>query len=111
MRTAEVLATLSLATDLAVGMELETGLRSALVATRLAERLRLDAPRTAEAYYVSLLFYVGCTADAEIAAELFPAEEALTKYFAPVMLGSRPQMMAGIVRALGADAESTLGQV
>jgi hypothetical protein len=46
VRTAEVIATLSLATDLATGLPLEHGLRSTLVAMRLAERLGVD-PQTA----------------------------------------------------------------
>jgi HD-GYP domain-containing protein (c-di-GMP phosphodiesterase class II) len=42
---------------------------------------------------------VGCTADAEIAADLFD-DEALVRHFTPVMFGSRAQTMAGIARAL-----------
>jgi hypothetical protein len=39
---AELIAALSLATDLAMGFDFEHGLRSTLVAARLAERLGVD---------------------------------------------------------------------
>jgi hypothetical protein len=71
VRSAEVVAALSLATDLALGFELEHGLRFTLVAMRLAGGLGVDAATASQVYYVSLLFYVGCTADSELAAGLF----------------------------------------
>ena len=38
---------------------------------RLGERLGVDAETASQTYYACLLFYVGCTADAEVAADLF----------------------------------------
>ena len=87
MRTAEVIATLSLATDLAIGLPLEHGLQSTLVAMRLAERLRVDPQTATDTYYACLLFYVGCTADAEDAAVIFGGD--LDGEYVPVMFGSR----------------------
>ena len=46
VRAAEVMAALSLATDLGIGVPLEHGLQSTLVAMRLGERLGVD-PDTA----------------------------------------------------------------
>jgi hypothetical protein len=43
VRTAEITAALSLATDLGMGLPYEHGLHSTLVALRLAERLGVDA--------------------------------------------------------------------
>src|SRR5215212_1911204 len=100
VRAAELIAALSLATDLALGMQLEHGLRSTLVAARLAERLGVGCETASQTYYACLLFYVGCTADAEIAADTFPDDDALLTHFAPVMFGSRTEVMAGIMRAL-----------
>jgi HD-GYP domain-containing protein (c-di-GMP phosphodiesterase class II) len=94
-----VIAALSLATDLGVGLPFEHGLQSTLVALRLADRLGLDSGTTSSAYYGCLLFYVGCTADADISAELF-ADGALLNHFGPVMFGSPLQIMTGIMRAL-----------
>ena len=63
IRAAEVIAALSLATDLGIGVPLEHGLESTLVAIRLAERLGVDAGTMSQVYYTCLLFYVGCTAN------------------------------------------------
>jgi hypothetical protein len=71
VRTAEIIAALSLATDLGMGLPYEHGLHSTLVAMRLADRLGADAEIASATYYVCLLFHLGCTTDAEIAAE-FP---------------------------------------
>ena len=97
-RTAEVIAALSLATDLGTGLPLEHGLESTLVAMRLGERLGVDSETAVQTYYACLLFYVGCTADAEIAAELFDGD--LHSNFTPVMFGSRAEIMRGLTRAL-----------
>jgi HD-GYP domain-containing protein (c-di-GMP phosphodiesterase class II) len=111
VRTAEIIAALSLAADLSTGMELEHGLRSALVAMRLADRLGLDAATQSQSFYLTLLFYVGCTADAELAATLFPEDGAMRTHMAPVMMGSRTEMLKGMVRALGSSRQSSVGQV
>jgi HD-GYP domain-containing protein (c-di-GMP phosphodiesterase class II) len=99
VRAAELIAALCLATDLGTGLPFEHGLHSTLVAMRLAERLGVDAQTSSQTYYACLLFYVGCTADAEVVAELFD-EGALATHFAPVMFGGRVETITGIVRAL-----------
>jgi hypothetical protein len=65
---------------------------------RFAERLAVDPETASETYYACLLSYAGCTADAEIAAELFGG--AMTTHFVPAMFGSPRELMAGIVRSL-----------
>jgi HD-GYP domain-containing protein (c-di-GMP phosphodiesterase class II) len=100
VRAAEVIAALSLATDLGIGVPLEHGLQSTLIAMRLSARLGVDPDTASQTYYACLLFYVGCTADAEVAAETFGDDDALTAYAMPARFGSRPEMMAGILRAL-----------
>lgn len=98
--TAEVVATLCLATDLGMGFPLELGLRSTLLAMGLCDRLGVDGDTRSATYYGCLLLYVGCPADAEVTAELFE-EGALLAHFTPVMYGSRAETMTGFVRALG----------
>jgi len=105
VRAAEVIAALCLATDLGMGFPFEHGLHSTLFAMRLGERLGVDSDTAAQTYYGCLLFYVGCTADAEITAELFE-EGALLTHFAPVMFGARAETMAGIVRALASPGST-----
>ena len=63
-----MIAALSLATDLGIGVPLEHGLHSTLFAMRLGERLGVDSETASQTFYACLLFYVGCTADAEAAA-------------------------------------------
>jgi HD-GYP domain-containing protein (c-di-GMP phosphodiesterase class II) len=100
VRAAEVIAALSLATDLGIGVPLEHGLQSTLLAMRLGELLGVDSDTASQTYYACLLFYVGCTADAEVAAETFGDDDALTTYALPARFGSRPEMMAGIMLAV-----------
>ena len=100
VRAAEVIAALSLATDLGIGVPLEHGLQSTLLAMRLGERLGVDPDTASQTYYACLLSYVGCTADAEVAAETFGDDDALTTYAMPARFGSPPEMMAGMMRAL-----------
>ena len=58
-----------------------------------------------QTYYGCLLFYAGCTTDADVAAAMFP-EGALLQHFNPVMYGSAAQTMRGILRALGDPGRS-----
>jgi HD-GYP domain-containing protein (c-di-GMP phosphodiesterase class II) len=100
VRTAEVIGALSLATDLGISVPLEYGLESTLFAMRLAERLGVDSETASQIYYACLLFYVGCTANADVAADLFGADDSLTRYATPARFGSRAEMMVGFVRAV-----------
>jgi HD-GYP domain-containing protein (c-di-GMP phosphodiesterase class II) len=95
------MAALSLATDLGIGTALEHGLQSTLVAMRLADSLDLDAETASQTYYTCLLLYIGCTADAEIAADVF-GDETAAEHLIPAIFGSRAEMMAAVVRALPA---------
>jgi HD-GYP domain-containing protein (c-di-GMP phosphodiesterase class II)/DNA-binding CsgD family transcriptional regulator len=62
LRLAEVLAAISLATDLGRGFPPEKALRTCLVAARLAEELGLDAQARSDTFYAALIQPVGCTA-------------------------------------------------
>ncbi|MDP8971012.1 MAG: LuxR C-terminal-related transcriptional regulator [Actinomycetota bacterium] len=68
VRLAEIIASLSLATDLATGSPIEHGLRRSLVAEWLGEELGLDAAELSDTYYVSLLGTVGCTIESSLFA-------------------------------------------
>jgi HD-GYP domain-containing protein (c-di-GMP phosphodiesterase class II) len=96
IRAAEVIAALSLATDLGVGMDLEHGLRSTLFAVRLGERLGVDSRTLSHTYYASMLLHVGCTAEAHQAPEVFPDFEAFKVSVKPVAFGSPREMMGAV---------------
>ena len=108
VRAAEIIATLSLATDLAIGVPLEHGLQSTLIAMRLADSLGVDQTTARHTYYACLLFYVGCTATAETASEIFGGEDALTTHATPGRFGSRIEMITGMMRAVAPPSETAL---
>jgi len=64
VRLAELVAALSLATDLGLGQPQEHIIRQTLIALRMAELERLSDDEVAAIFYVSLLAWVGCVADA-----------------------------------------------
>lgn len=63
VRLAELVAALSLATDLGLGQPQEHLLRAAIVADRLGVAAELSDDERAAVYYVTLLGWVGCVAD------------------------------------------------
>ncbi len=69
-RLAELLGSLSLATDAAAALPPETAIRTALVAVRLGDRVGLQGFARADAYYAGLLRFLGCSAFAHEMAPL-----------------------------------------
>ena len=63
VRLAELVASISLATDLGLGQPMEHVLRSCVLGLRIAERLELSESERAVVYYVALLAWLGCHAD------------------------------------------------
>jgi HD-GYP domain-containing protein (c-di-GMP phosphodiesterase class II) len=78
-RLVEVVAAFSLASDLGLGQPMEHGLRSCLIATRLADVLELDETERESIYWVTLLAMVGCTADSFEIREAFGDDIALRR--------------------------------
>lgn len=70
-RRAELIAALSLAIDLGLGQPMEHMLRSALIATRIAERMGLSSEQRAVVFYANLVSWIGCHADSHELARLF----------------------------------------
>ncbi len=81
MTLAELLAVLSLATDLGLGQPMEHVLRQCLIALRLAERLGLDESEREVVYYSALVAWVGCHVDAYEQAKWFGDDGALKTDF------------------------------
>jgi HD-GYP domain-containing protein (c-di-GMP phosphodiesterase class II) len=98
---AEVVAALSLATDLGYGQPIEHVLRSCLLALRLSERLGLDESERVAVYYVGLLACVGCYADAHEQARWFGDDIALRADTLELDFAGLP-MMAFMMRHVGA---------
>ena len=104
-RLAELVAALSLATDLGTGQPMEHTLRTCLFAVRLGRELGLANAELAEVYYLALLRFVGCTANAHETAA-FAGGDDLAFYagVAAVFMGEMPEMLGYMVRHLGAGS-------
>ena len=98
VRLAELMAALSIATDLGMGQPLETALCSCVVAMRLGEALNLDDDTLRDVYYQALLRYIGCNAETYAMAALFGDELALRRDFAAVDPGQPPEVVGLVVR-------------
>lgn len=86
VRLAEVVASMSLATDLGLGQPMEDVIRSCLIGLRLGGALGLDESEQAATYYVALLAWVGCHADAHEQAMWFGDDIALKSDAYPIDL-------------------------
>ena len=71
LRLAELLAALSVATDLGMGQAPEKAVRGCLVATSLARAMDLPDAEVQDVFYTTLLQHVGCTAPAHETGRLF----------------------------------------
>ena len=102
-RLAEVVASLSLATDLAGGLPLEHGLRRSLLAVWLGEDLGLSAEELSDVYYVALLGTVGCSVEGTLLAKVSRDELAVLGDSAGVDPASTRDVVAWVLRNFGAD--------
>ncbi|MGA7672068.1 MAG: HD domain-containing phosphohydrolase [Nitrolancea sp.] len=71
IRLAELVATLSLGTDLGLGQPMEHVIRQTLIALRMAELIGLERHEREVVYYAGLLAWVGCHTDAYEQAKWF----------------------------------------
>jgi HD-GYP domain-containing protein (c-di-GMP phosphodiesterase class II) len=100
LRLADLLAALSLATDLGMGQEPEKAVRGCLVATSLARAMGLPDPVLREVFYTTLLQHVGCTAPAHETAYLLGDDLAVTP-LAERTDGTSPRESLALLAAVG----------
>lgn len=100
IRLAEVVAALSLATDLGMGQPFEFALSSCVLAVRLGEALRLSEEALREIYYQALLRYIGCNVETHLLAAIVGDEIALRANFATIDNGSTAEVVSLFVRAI-----------
>jgi response regulator RpfG family c-di-GMP phosphodiesterase len=84
IRLAELMAALSIATDLGMGQPMEYAMTSCIVAVRLGEAAGLAESELRDVYYEALLRYIGCNADTYWMSSLFGDELALRGEFATI---------------------------
>ncbi len=105
VRLAELVAALSLAIDLGIGQPLEHALRTCRLSVAVGSELGLDGPILSDTYYLALLRFVGCTADAHERAALVGGDEiAYSEGVAPVVMAGTPEFLAFLVRRFDAGA-------
>jgi HD-GYP domain-containing protein (c-di-GMP phosphodiesterase class II) len=107
VRLSELIAALSLATDLGMGQPMEQALNTCLLSVKAGRSLGLEGSQLSEVYYLALLRFIGCTADAhEEAASVGGDEIALRSGLAVVIMGETPEFMRYMLRNYAAGTPS-----
>ncbi len=101
LRLAELMAAMSLATDLSMGQPMEEGLAVCLLATRLAGVLEMSEVERVHVYYTALLRHIGCTADMHVLAAVAGDDVSMRNAFIGVDLGRPVEMFAAMMRHIG----------
>ena len=104
LRLMDLLAGLSLATDLGMGQPPETALRCCVLATRLARALDLPEDDVRDAFLGSLLRHLGCTATAAIEARQYGGDELVSRSAAQPADFGDPREMLALTLATGRGA-------
>jgi len=81
VRLAELIAALSIATDLGLGQPIEFALSSCIVAVRLAEKCGYSEEALREVYYQALLRFIGCNAETDWLSSIVGDEQILRADF------------------------------
>jgi HD-GYP domain-containing protein (c-di-GMP phosphodiesterase class II) len=113
VRLVEVLAALSLTSDLAAGFEFERGLRACLIADGLSRALELDSADHSAAFLASLLRGIGCGHASENAA-LFGDDIAFERFlvtFDPADQAVMGAQLAAFEAAVGPAAVRRFAEV
>jgi HD-GYP domain-containing protein (c-di-GMP phosphodiesterase class II) len=102
LRLAELIAALSLATDLGMGQPMEKAMRSCLIALGLGRRLDSDAATLSDIYYLALLEHIGCTSHASEWASYVGGDEIAMRRHAVIFSNSpMGEVMAAFIRHIG----------
>jgi putative nucleotidyltransferase with HDIG domain len=100
LRLADLLAALSVTTDLAMGQAPEKSVRACLLATELARAMDLPEAEVADVYYHTLLKHLGCTATLHEEAYLFGGDLGI-RATAERTDTSNGREMLSLMRAVG----------
>jgi HD-GYP domain-containing protein (c-di-GMP phosphodiesterase class II) len=93
VRLAELIAALSLSTDLGNGMPLERTMRTCLIAVRVGAELGLTVAQLSDTYYLALLRSIGCTAFAHEEAAAFGDDINFRNTYFPVDFGRQEEVV------------------
>jgi len=98
IRLVELMAALSLATDLGMGRPMEYALCVCVLSVRLGEVLGLSDDDLRDVYYLALLRHIGCNADTYRMADIYGDELALRADFAVVNSANTSQVVDLVIR-------------
>lgn len=102
-RLAEMVAALSLATDIGMGQPMGHSLRACLLAMRLGESLGLTHDQRRDVYYLALLRRIGCTGDSHELAAWFGDDVGAHSRTFFLDFGKPLEVMGDMLRHAGAD--------
>src|SRR3954447_1177243 len=108
-RLAELVAGLSVVSDLGKGLTDGQGLRACGLASDLADRLDLAAADREAVFWVGLLRFVGCTATASQMAAALGDELAVSGAFATAHARDLRDLLRGALAAVGPRPDRLLG--
>jgi HD-GYP domain-containing protein (c-di-GMP phosphodiesterase class II) len=104
LRLAELVSSLSLATDLGMGQPMEQAQRTCIFSVRVAHRLALREAEVSDVYYLALLRFIGCTSDAHEAALAAGGDEIGDHAgVAPVLMGEMSEFLRYLLRDFAAE--------
>jgi HD-GYP domain-containing protein (c-di-GMP phosphodiesterase class II) len=101
LRLADLLAALSLTTDLAMGQPPEKAIRACVVATELARHMGMSEPEVADVYWTTLLKHLGCTATSHEEVDIFGPADLEMRPAAERTDVARPAEMFGLMQLMG----------
>lgn len=102
LRVVELLASLSLATDLGTGQPLGHGLSTSLLSVSLAREMGCEPEQVRSVQQVALLRFLGCVADASETAQMAGGDDlSLIAAMGPVVNGSKGQVLRAVVGVVG----------
>jgi DNA-binding CsgD family transcriptional regulator len=101
LRLAELLATVSLASDLAHDVPAESALRDALLAVQLGRLAGWPAQDLSDVYYLALLYHVGCTGAVDAQSRVGAGDDVSVRHWlSEVDFTNQPELMRTAVTKL-----------
>lgn len=101
IRLPELLAALSLATDLAMAFPPETALRTCQLAVELGRLLELSDQQVSEVFYTALLRHIGCTAFSHEEGWMVGDDIHMRSSFTGVDVGDPGRIVVTVFRTVG----------
>ena len=101
VRLAELVASLSLATDLGAGGSFDDAQRACLTAARLGQLVGLGPEELQDVYYLPLMAFVGCTSSAHVASAILGREIETFSHAYKTDPSDSAAMMRAMLPAIG----------